>query len=155
MSDDGSCLGSYETNAERSLDIVPQSLDRTKQMLQLRFMLDAWFGEGFEYPNYNAPDFDFEEDGINSDVTGVLLLDNLGNVVAEAEVREGSPSWVEIPIKDGIEITAMADQAAALDAEAAEEARWDNFCSAGNCRRAADRIRRQISIAQHAGRLAA
>lgn len=163
MSDDGSCAGSYTTRTSITINIAPQTLEDAQRLIQPQFLLDSWHGEeGFSYPDYNAPDFDFDRDDVGTDVDGVLLLDNLGEVVAEAEVNcrprayEGGIRWVEVhQSKNEADIAVMLKQADECDSKASEEARWDNFDSAKSLRARAGGIRRQISIAQNVLRLAA
>lgn len=160
MSDDGSCAGFYTRPASWRIEIAPQTLDDAKNLIQPQFLLDSWHGEGFSYPDYNALDFDYECD-IGTAVNGVLLLDNLGNTVAEATVKRfldaysGAVSWIKVPSKDSIDIAAMLKQADELDSEAAYEGSWDNFESARSLREKAAAVRRQVEIVENVLRLAA
>lgn len=157
MSDDGSCEGTYRTAAAHSQAIPPRALDEVKRILTPARVRVLWHGPNFEYPDYTAPDFDFEADELATDVTGILLLDSQGQVIAEAQVDcHTTPhiasfvAWVETPPLSAAEEAQLALQAKLLTEEAAEEARWDNFDSANSLREAAAALRRKISIARAA-----
>lgn len=157
MSDDGSCAGTYRSTVSRTQAIPPRALDEVKRVLTPARVRVLWHGPDFEYPDYTEPDFDFEADELATDVTGILLLDSQGQVVAEAQVAcHTTPhiasfvAWVEAPPLSDADEARLALQAKLLAEEAAEEARWDNLDSANALREAAAALRRKISIARAA-----
>lgn len=157
MSDDGSCAGTYRTTVSRTQAIPPRALPEVKSVLSPARVRDLWHGPGFQYPDYTAPDFDFDTDALDTDVTGILLLNSQDQVVAEAQVDcHTTPhiasfvAWVEVPSLSEADEARLALQAKLLAEEAAEEARWDNFDSANSLREAAAALRRKISIARAA-----
>lgn len=151
MSDDGSVAGDFSVSSSKTISIVPQTLASAKSTIQMQHLLDIWF----ECDGFNLDSFD-PMYGPDSGFSSVRLLDNFGNVVAEAEAYfEGDQiSWKQISPMSESEITEILQQASELDKEGSEESRWDNFDTARKLWEKADSLRRNIEISQNCSRLA-
>lgn len=149
MSDDGSCEGSYEKTVTFTVPIAPQGLEAAKKVVSWDFLMDAWW----------ADDDEDEDDILSRRLDRVVLLDNVGHVVAEATV-DVSPienrvpfRWIEPSVDTLAKTPELLAEALRLESEAQEEARWDNFCTAKSLRAEAAALRRRVDIAEFSSRV--
>lgn len=142
-------FASFTVSASQTIWLAPQTLESARRRLQPQALLDFWYGqEGYRHPE--DPD---EWPGFG--MRRLELLDNLGNVVAQAEIAfDGQVTWIDVAPMGEAEIAVTLQLAAKLEAEASEEARWDNFSSAESLREQAAGLRRSVSIVMNAERLA-
>lgn len=144
-------FASFRVTTEKKLSIVPQSLENAKHMMQSQFLLDTWYGvDGYVQPQ--DPD-----EFVDTGMTRVELIDNLGNVVAQAAVSfEGEVKWDESIHMNEADIADTLQKAGELESQASYEvAMADNFDTARSLREQASGLRRKVSIAQNVMRLAA
>jgi hypothetical protein len=142
-------FASFRRPLIKLIELMPGTLEDARTAFRRQEVLDAWFGSWNrrELPPPTEP---------ASTIARVELLDNLGNVVAEADFGSDTDlHWRPTPIMTGIDITSALGRADELERIAAFEAGWDNFSIAEDLREQAAALRRQVSIAQHAPRLAA
>jgi hypothetical protein len=161
-------LATFIVRTLRHYDIGLQSMERAKQLLDAGFLMDIWH-DGFIW-NREGSTKDLIETikELDTNVDGVRLLDNLGNVVAEGTIftweqaRDSgewkcntSVTWKEVDFAVLSRRESMLAEAGSLEAEASFESGWDNFDTARSLRAKADAIRRSIQIAENVTRLAA
>lgn len=161
-------LATFDVRIACHRDIELQSLEAAKRLMDARHLMNIWHD-----------DFPWERDGCTKDlveaiqdldtnVDGVRLRDNLGNVVAEATVTMGarmpdgtgwtfcpSVTWKDVDVTALEHREALLAKAASLDAEAQVESGWDNFGTARDMWAEAESIRRTIQIAENVTRLVA
>jgi hypothetical protein len=149
-------FASYEVDAFRTINLLPQTLKSAIGSIKHQELLDAWYGiKQFSFPDYSAPDFDWENDPITSHFDGLQLKDNLGNVVAEAKIHNGEICWIEIHPMTESEIQTTEEKIHELEQQASYEiAMSDNFETAKGLRRNAQELRRKITISKNVNRLA-
>ena len=106
--------------------------------------------ESFWWAEVQPDEFCQHEPG--SWITTLDLLDNLGNVVAVGAYREGFVDWQEPKLVD---IPSVLSKVTELRAGASYESSWDNFETARGLMQRASHLLKQVSISQHAKRVAA
>lgn len=141
-------FASFDRDTNSTFSINPQTLQSAKQFITPQYLLDSWYDtEGYKHPeNENAI--------LLEGMTGLEVIDNLGNVVAYAKVNlDGEVQWNESVAMSESEIEKANIQVKEIYSEASLEASWDNFETARNLRNQAQAISRKIAIALNAKRL--
>lgn len=148
MYDDHPDLATFRVLTSVEVSLAPQSLAQAKLLISSEFVQAAWNGTE-HFAMYGT-----STHANHTGVTGVEVLDNFGNVVAEASVAfDGEVRWVEVNPMTNAEIAEIERRAREIEAEASFEAGWDNFSTAQALRSQAGSFRRMISIAKNARRL--
>mgnify|MGYP001063825888 FL=1 len=155
MYDEHPGLAYFRTTTGMDVELGLLTLDQAKAAMTVAFLERAWHGEWFDRARRS------DDDGLATDVSGLLLKDNLGHVVAEARVDcdcsdpQEAVVWLASTAMTDRESDCELAKAKELESDASEEARWDNFDSANSLRGQAASLRRRVEITANVNRLAA